>query len=211
MKHIPNILSGFRIILVGVFAWLFCSAKLPSPGHYWWALAVYVLAFVTDVLDGFLARTFNWITPVGKLLDPLADKLMSITALIVILIAKAQEQDPLMFYVYLALFALIVVKEMLMLVGGLVMLRHRKVAYSDWYGKTATGIFAIGIVLTLLSFPLKGTISIEPWNIAVLAAAVALSYVAMAHYARTQLFVPAPKEAEPDEEKLFEQVDRLVK
>ena len=211
MRHIPNILSGFRIVLVGVFAWLFCTTKLPTPAHYWWALGVYVLAFVTDVLDGFLARTFNWITPVGKLLDPLADKLMSITALVVILIAKSQQDDPVTFWVYLALFVLIVVKEALMLTGGLIMLRHRKVAYSDWYGKTATGIFAVGIALTLLSFPLKGVIEIEPWNIAVLAAAVALSYVAMAHYARTQLFTPAPKEAEPDEEKLFEKVDRLVK
>ncbi len=210
MRHIPNILSGFRIILVGVFAWLFCSTTLPSPNHYWWALGVYVLAFLTDILDGFLARTFHWVTPVGKLLDPLADKLMSITALIVILVARSRQDDG-MFGVYVALFVLFVVKELLMMAGGLVMLKHRKVAYSDWYGKAATGIFAIGTVLTLLRFPLAETIEIEPWNIAVLAAAVALSYVAMTHYARTQLFTSAPKEAAPDEEKLFEKVDRLMK
>ena len=206
MKHIPNILSSFRIVLVGVFAWLFLTAKIPHPINYWWALGVYVLAFLTDVLDGFLARTFNWITPVGKLLDPLADKLMAITALVVILIAKAIAGEE--YGLYLALFVLVAVKEGLMLVGGLVMLRQKKVAYSDWYGKTATGLFAFGIVLTLLSFPID---SIQPWNIAVLSAAVALSYFSMAHYAKSQLFVPRTDEPAPEEEELFEKIDRFSK
>ncbi len=206
MKHIPNILSTFRIILVGVFAWLFLTTKIPHPYNYWWALGVYLLAFLTDVLDGFLARTFNWITPVGKLLDPLADKLMAVTALVVILIAKAKADEE--YGIYLTLFVLVAVKEGLMLVGGLVMLRQKKVAYSDWYGKSATGLFAFGIVLTLLSFPIPG---IVPWNIAVLSGAVALSYFAMAHYAKTQLLVPREDEPEPEEEKLFEKVDRFSK
>ena len=207
MKHIPNILSALRIVMVGVFAWLFCSAFPEHPARYWWALAVYVLAFLTDVLDGFLARTFNWVSPVGKLLDPLADKLMAITALVVILIAKAQHHDR-VFWVYLTLFGLIIIKEILAMIGGMIMLRQRKVAYSDWYGKTATGIFVIGVVLTLLSFTVP---RIEPWNIAVLSAAIGLSYVALAHYARTQLFVPREDEPNAEEEKLFEKFDRLAK
>lgn len=206
MKYIPNILSAFRIVLVGVFAWLFLTSKIAHPQNYWWALGVYVLAFLTDVLDGFLARTFNWITPVGKLLDPLADKLMAVTALVVILIAKARAGED--YGIYLALFVLVAVKEGLMLAGGLFMLRRRKVAYSDWYGKTATGLFAFGIVLTLLSFPID---SIQPWNIAVLSAAVALSYFSMAHYAKSQLFVPRTDEPAPEEEKLFEKIDRFSK
>ena len=206
MKHIPNILSAFRIVLVGVFAWLFLTSKIAHPQNYWWALGVYVLAFLTDVLDGFLARTFNWITPVGKLLDPLADKLMAVTALVVILIAKARVGED--YGIYLALFVLVAVKEGLMLAGGLFMLRRRKVAYSDWYGKTATGLFAFGIVLTLLSFPID---SIQPWNIAVLSAAVALSYFSMAHYAKSQLFVPRTDEPAPEEEELFEKIDRFSK
>ena len=206
MKHIPNILSTFRIALVGVFAWLFLTARIPHPQNYWWALGVYLLAFLTDVLDGFLARTFNWITPFGKLLDPLADKLMAITALVVILIAKATAGEE--YAIYLVLFVLVTVKEGLMLVGGLLMLKQKKVAYSDWYGKTATGLFAFGIVLTLLSFPIP---SIQPWNIAVLSAAVGLSWFSMAHYAKTQLFIPRTDEPAPEEEKLFEKIDRFSK
>ncbi len=206
MKHIPNILSTLRIVMVGFFAWLFCSAYPDHPVRYWWALGVYILAFLTDVLDGFLARTFNWVSPVGKLLDPFADKLMAVTALIVILIAKIKEHEP--FWIYLALFSLIAVKEVLMVIGGLIMLKQRKVAHADWYGKTATGLFALGIVLTLLSFAVP---RVEPWNIAVLSAAVGLSYVAMAHYARTQMFKPREDEPDQAEERLFEKFDRLAK
>ena len=78
MKHIPNILSALRIVMVGVFAGLFMT------GQYIAALSVYVLAFFTDVLDGRLARRHGWITNLGKLLDPLADKLMVVTALLCI-------------------------------------------------------------------------------------------------------------------------------
>ena len=106
------------------------------------------------------------------------------------------------------LVILIMVKEALMIAGGLIMLKQRKVAYSDWYGKTATGLFAIGIVMTLLSFVVE---EIEPWNIAVLAAAIALSYVALAHYAKTQLFRPREEEPDEEENKLFEKFDRLAK
>ena len=206
MKHIPNILSSLRIIMVGIFAWLFLTAFPDHTVRYWWALGVFVLAFFTDVLDGFLARRFNWITPVGKLLDPLADKLMMITALVVILIGKARQNN--LFTVYLILVILVAVKEMLAVIGGMIMLRHHKVAYSDWYGKTATGLFTIGVVLTMLSFVISG---IEPWNIAVLAAATILSYVALAHYAKTQMFVKNEEKPDTEEEKLFEKVDRLAK
>ena len=206
MKHIPNILSSLRIVMVGVFAWLFCSAYPDHPMRYWWALGVFVLAFLTDVLDGFLARTFNWVTPVGKLLDPFADKLMAITALVVILIAKAQQHD--LFWIYFALVILVAVKEILMMIGGLIMLKQRKVAYSDWYGKTATGLFAIGTVMTLVSFVVP---KMEPWNVAMLSAAIGLGYVALTHYARTQLFVPNKTDPSEDEQKLFDKFDRLAK
>ena len=205
MKHIPNILSSVRIAMVGVFAWLFLTARIPHPQNYLWALGIFVLAFVTDVLDGFLARTFNWVTPVGKLLDPLADKLMAITALIVILIRKWEGS---LFWIYLTLVILVIVKEILMVIGGMIMLKQRKVAYSDWYGKTATGLFAFGTVLTLLSFVFD---VIEPWNIAVLSASIGLSYVALAHYAKTQLFKPREEKPDEDEERLFEKFDRLAK
>lgn len=172
MKHIPNILSALRIVMVGVFVWLFLS------GRYMVALGVYVLAFLTDVLDGYLARRNNWITSLGKLLDPVADKLMIFAALACILIGKRGQTS------YLILLVLEVVQQALMIIGGLLMLKKKVVVQSDWYGKTATGIFAAGVVLALLSFPFP---VFTPWDICVLAVAVGLSYIALVHYAVTQV------------------------
>ena len=75
MRHIPNILSGLRILMVGAFIYFFVNEQ------YLICLIIYAAAFLTDLLDGYLARRFGWTTDVGKVLDPLADKLMLLTAL----------------------------------------------------------------------------------------------------------------------------------
>jgi len=214
MKHIPNILTSLRIVLTGVFAWEFFRALhiAMDPANsvgvhaFWVPILIYAVAFFTDVLDGFLARTFHWVTPLGKILDPVADKLMGVTALICILAGKILQNHAATIYV--VIFLLIAVKELLMLIGGAIMLRRHVVVYADWYGKSATGVFTAGVILTLLSFAVP---SIEPWNIAVLSAATAMGFVALVHYAKTQLFAVHNSELETeDEQKLFEQVDRFV-
>jgi len=161
-----------RILLVGLFVWLFFEQR------YIDAILVYAVAFFTDILDGYLARKFNWITEAGKLLDPAADKLMVLAALVCLFYDKRGEAY------YLVLFLLAFVKEFLMLIGVLVMLKRKLVAHADWAGKLATGFFVLGIVLTLFSYILP---RIEPWNIAALTFAIALSYYAMVHYARRQM------------------------
>jgi len=171
MKHLPNILSGLRLILVGVFVVLF------RAGRYLPALSVFVFAFFTDVLDGQLARANGWVTNLGKLLDPLADKLMTLAALVCIYFGKLK-------LVYLVLFLLMAVKELLMVVGGLFMVRRNVVAMAFWPGKIATGLFAVGVMLSLLSFL---SLKVEPWNLWILSAATATSYFALIYYAVTQL------------------------
>ena len=171
MRHLPNILSGIRLILVGVFMSLFVA------GRYLPALSVFVFAFFTDVLDGQIARANGWVTNVGKLLDPLADKLMTLAALVCIYVGKHKA-------IYLVLFLLMLVKEMLMVIGGMFMAKRKVVAMAEWPGKIATGLFAVGVMLSLLSFL---SLEVEPWNIAILAAATATSYFALIFYAVTQL------------------------
>lgn len=75
MKHIPNILTVFRILLIGLYVYLFMQEQ------YVLSIATYVVAFLSDVLDGFLARRNNWTSKLGKVLDPLADKLMLVAVL----------------------------------------------------------------------------------------------------------------------------------
>ena len=121
MKHIPNTLSAIRLIMVGIFAYFF------QQENYLAAVLVYGAAFLTDILDGYLARHFHWITNLGKILDPLADKLMLLCSLFC-------------FYWegWLPLFIPLVaaIKELAMLLGGLMVLGKRKlVVVSDWWGK----------------------------------------------------------------------------
>ncbi len=206
MKHIPNILTTIRIFLTGVFVWVFVRAIDQDHSEFWLPVIVYAVAFVTDILDGFLARTFNWITPLGKVLDPIADKLMAFAALICILAGKTVRQQNHM--IYIVLFILFLLNQILTLIGGCLMLKKHRVAYADWYGKTATGFMTAGVILTLLSFPIP---MIEPWNIAVLSVAVALSFIALIHYARTQLFSEQQPASETEEEKkLFDTFEKLV-
>ncbi|NLI54087.1 MAG: CDP-diacylglycerol--glycerol-3-phosphate 3-phosphatidyltransferase [Clostridiales bacterium] len=171
MRHLPNILSGIRLILVGVFVVLF------RAGRYLPALSVFVFAFFTDVLDGQLARANGWVTNLGKLLDPLADKLMTLAALVCIYWGKQKT-------LYLVLFLLMALKELLMVIGGLFMAKRSVVAMADWPGKIATGLFAVGVMLSLLSFL---SLPVEPWNLVILAVATAMSYFALVFYAATQL------------------------
>ncbi len=171
MRQLPNILSGLRLLLVGAFVVLF------AEGRYLAALSLFIFAFFTDVLDGHLARLHGWVTNLGKLLDPLADKTMTLAALVCIYIGKHRT-------VYLVLFLMMLVKELLMIVGGLFMAKRNVVATAQWPGKIATGLFAVGVMLSLLSFlPL----SVGPWDLALLGAATAMSYFALGYYAVTQL------------------------
>lgn len=139
LKHIPNILSIIRILLVGVFICLFF---LDYPRNLPYALLVFILAGVTDVVDGFLARKFNWISNLGKVLDPLADKLMQCTVLICMLIKSL---------IPAWLVIPFILKEVLMLLGGLFIFRKRSVlVVSNVYGKATVVVFYIAIIFCIL-------------------------------------------------------------
>lgn len=77
--NLPNMLTMGRIALIPLFVWLTYDA---DPMYSFLAAAVFTVAAITDVIDGFLARRWNMITTVGKLLDPLADKLIVLAAMV---------------------------------------------------------------------------------------------------------------------------------
>ena len=118
---IPNVLTILRIILIPVFVILFFNDQKKA------ALAVFIAASLTDMLDGYLARKLNQITDFGKLFDPLADKVMVLTAMV------CQT-----FWGPLPLIAVIIVaaKELLMVLGGMFMLSKNVVVYAAEAMKT---------------------------------------------------------------------------
>ena len=145
---IPNILSYVRILLIPLFIWLFLTA-LWGPDelsyYYYIAAGIVLLSGLTDMLDGKIARHFNQITELGKLLDPVADKLTQ-GAVIFCLALKF----PLMWVT----FGLLVVKELFMGIVGLVNLKRfgKKLDGALWFGKVCTTLFYV-VVSALLLIP----------------------------------------------------------
>lgn len=139
-KHIPNMLSSIRILMVPVFAIIYFSDI--KNAHYV-ALSIFILAGLTDLLDGYIARHFDLISKIGTVLDPLADKLMELTALTCLTIDKA---------IPLWLMLIIVSKELAMIITGIYMYFRKKstVIPSNWFGKSATVLFSLAILMTII-------------------------------------------------------------
>lgn len=76
-----NKLTLFRVFLIPLFIFFMLSSN-SVPHNFLWSLVIFVSASVTDMLDGMIARKYNQITDIGKLLDPLADKMLIISAFI---------------------------------------------------------------------------------------------------------------------------------
>lgn len=83
MKHVPNTITIVRIFFAPVFIWMLLAAG-PDPNSplRWWGAGLFVVGMATDGIDGYLARKYNVVSDFGKLLDPIADKVLTGGALI---------------------------------------------------------------------------------------------------------------------------------
>lgn len=140
MKHIPNILTIFRIILVPVFLYYVIDGRLYT------AAAVFIIAGVTDAVDGFVARRYDLRTEFGANMDPFADKFLLVSAYIA-LTAKG--------LLPLWLTVPVILKDSVLL-SGVLALRGtgRKVAISpSFFGKTTTVLQIVTVVYAMLIGP----------------------------------------------------------
>ena len=150
---IPNLLSVIRILLIPVFAYLFYNDEK--------ILAVVMLAVsgLTDMFDGKIARKFNQISDLGKVLDPVADKLTQITIAVMLLIDFKTASNP----VINALgwvFLVFLIKEAVMIVGGLIMLLlNIRPGAAEFWGKAATVVFYVGMVIIIAVGPEVGALN----------------------------------------------------
>ena len=129
---IPNLLSLIRILLIPVFAVLFYN------GEYGWAVITLVVSGISDFLDGKIARRFNQVSALGKILDPVADKLTQITLAVLLFISFYRAEDANL-KAFSWVFLVFIVKEFLMVAGGAVMLACGiRPGAAEIYGKVAT-------------------------------------------------------------------------
>lgn len=147
---IPNWLCFLRIALIPVFSVLFIKEQ------YIAAFILMIIAAVTDLLDGKIARKYNMVSNLGKMLDPIADKLSQI-AIVVILLVKFWTSFPMLKYV---LF-LFIFKELLMVLGGALLLTKgmRPVAAEMW-GKVATTVFYVFMIVIIAIGPRGALVSL---------------------------------------------------
>lgn len=134
---IPNLLSLLRILMIPVIVWLYIKEK-----NYRAATAMIILSGITDVADGIIARKFNMVSDLGKILDPIADKLTQGTLIICLSL-----KYPKMIW----LVALFVAKEFIMALLGYITIRNTdSVNSAKWYGKLSTFVLYASMILMIL-------------------------------------------------------------
>ena len=137
---IPNLLSLFRLVLIPIYVVIYLQAT--EMAHYFTAAAILAVSCLTDMIDGKIARHFNMISTVGKVLDPIADKATQFTLTICIAI-----KHPVLW----TLAFLFVIKEGFQLIAGLINLRQgRMLPGALLAGKICTTVLFVSLILLVL-------------------------------------------------------------
>jgi cardiolipin synthase len=143
-KYIPNYISVFRLLLIPLFLYFYFAQRNITR-----AVATFLIAGASDVVDGYLARHNNWISNLGRILDPVADKCMQATVLISLSI-----DDIIPWWIS----GILIGKEILMVLGATRLIKKfHTYAQSGWYGKGAVVIFYAIVVILMLADTLTET------------------------------------------------------
>ncbi len=137
---IPNLLSLFRLILIPVYVIIYLNAR--DNSDYYIAAGILAVSCLTDLIDGKIARHFNMISTVGKILDPLADKATQFTLILCLAL-----KYPILWY----LVGLFVVKESFQLIAGGINLRKGKMLKGALMsGKICTTVLFVSLILMVM-------------------------------------------------------------
>ena len=141
---IPNILSICRLVMVPFIFWSYINEQ------YLTSVLLILISGITDVIDGFIARTFNQISNLGKILDPLADKFTQVCVVLLILITNHTDMG------LCVMFVILCIKEVSTLFFGTQLLSSGKTnIVSKWYGKLSTVILYATMTLYALIIALR--------------------------------------------------------
>ncbi len=169
--NVPNVLTMLRAALIPVFLVLYYTSQR------YLALAVFLLASATDLLDGYIARKYNLVTNFGKLMDPLADKLMVVSVLLVQTFSGILPPEAVI---------IVILKEMIMVLGGVYMLKKGIVVHSEIVGKAAQFLFIVALSLSFFHGDFQAAGYVQ-WDMLLLWISVGLTILALAFYTRKAL------------------------
>lgn len=159
--NVPNLITLIRFLLIPIFVILFFN---PQNNGLFYSMIVFAVSGISDMLDGYIARKYNLITKLGTVLDPLADKLMLIAVLSCLAIKN---------YIPLWVIIFIMIKELTMIIGGLLLLKDNTVIPSNFYGKLSTFLFYVSILILIFN---KGISKIMIYI------SVLISFIALINY-----------------------------
>ncbi|MBQ9832351.1 MAG: CDP-diacylglycerol--glycerol-3-phosphate 3-phosphatidyltransferase [Clostridia bacterium] len=169
MKNVPNILTVMRMVLIPFFMACF---YLPLENKMFIAAILFTVAYITDALDGQIARKYNFVSDFGKLMDPIADKLL--TAAAVIMLTSSAVLSPIVTFIVIA-------REIIISGFRLVWAADGRVVAADKLGKIKTVLQFVGILLILLGNPIFSMWNI-PMDMIVMYASVIISVISCVNY-----------------------------
>lgn len=162
--NLPNLLTISRFLLIPAFLLVVFYRPASSLGLLW-GMFIFVLAGITDLLDGYIARRYKMITNWGKLMDPLADKSMLMTVLVSLWILEL---------IPLFVVVVVIVKEVLLILGAAFLYKSKKVVVqANYFGKVASLVFFLAVVAVIFDLP---------YYEGILIAAVVVTLVALIQY-----------------------------
>ena len=148
IKYIPNILTMLRIIAIPFFV----LSSLNGASIL--ALFIFVIACITDYFDGMIARKYNIITNFGKLMDPLADKFLVLSALVLLCITPIS-------YIHWSVIVIIFIREVAVTVLRHIYQKNNVILPADIWGKIKTIAQMIGVIFALLFYAIVQNVIIH--------------------------------------------------
>lgn len=178
--NLPNKLTMFRVILIPFFVFFMLFRLFPADFHAakYIALIIFIVASLTDLLDGKIARKYNLVTNFGKFMDPLADKLLVCSALICLI-----ELGQLPSWMVI----IIVSREFIISGFRLIAAEQGIVIAASYWGKFKTTFQMIAVILMIVDLPVLHILTVAcTWIALVLTVVSLVDYIAKNHKVLTE-------------------------
>ncbi|MDD3050975.1 MAG: CDP-diacylglycerol--glycerol-3-phosphate 3-phosphatidyltransferase [Candidatus Cloacimonetes bacterium] len=149
IRHVPNLLTIIRILLTPVFIWtiFFWNNELAAV----YSLLIFCVASISDYFDGMIARKFQVISDFGKIMDPLADKILVVSALLALTLK--------LHYISLIVVLIIIIREVAVTILREVYAKKKIIIAANIWGKVKTVLQMIGIIAALLLNSVSGLLN----------------------------------------------------